>query len=531
MAQDQRAIEEANTLQRSQLLGLRYLDTRTLQQKPLYPDLLGKQEMYDQRVIPIVSSEDGITFGITTNTSPKIRDSLRTKFNDRRVQFVLISDVSYKEYMLLYDPPEKVVYSDIELNDASSEHGIEHISETLDKVKADDMLAYIVKQAFRLKASDIHLENADDDVGIRLRVHGVLHPIARLSKERYRMLTGALASAANVSTSSADPQTGQINRSFQLEDSSEIEVNLRVETVPTVHGMDAVLRLFNFDPDMLHLDKLGLSDYQQGIIGDIVQHPSGLVLIVGPTGSGKSTTLYSIINELRSPTNKIITLEDPVEYQVEGITQIPVNTQEGSSFDENLRAVLRLDPDTIMIGEIRDTETARTALQAALTGHLVLSTYHASSASAAMTRILDATDENPLFISAIRLVQAQRLIRKLDDSTKQPYQPDNMLRQQIIDVVDSLPEYVQRPDLSNITLYSPGASEENPFGFSGQVAIRELMVMTSELKELLQQKGKKVSSDRIDEVVKSSMTTMLQDGILRALAGETTIEEIYRVVR
>jgi type II secretory ATPase GspE/PulE/Tfp pilus assembly ATPase PilB-like protein len=241
-----------------------------------------------------------------------------------------------------------------------------------------------------------------------------------------------------------------------------------------------------------------------------------------------------MLNSLNSDERKIITIEDPVEYQFPGITQISVTTREGgndSSFADKLRAVLRLDPDIVMVGEIRDMDTAKTALQASLTGHLVLSTFHASSAAAALTRLMDVIGQNPLFVSAIRLVMAQRLVRRLDDNLKQAYQPDEATLNKIRQVIESLPEGTERPSLDGLQLFKPGSSEENPYGFKGQLAIREQFTMTGEMRRLLETHTKVLSSQDIEAAAsKSGMRTMLQDGILKVIAGETTIEEIYRVV-
>ena len=311
----------------------------------------------------------------------------------------------------------------------------------------------------------------------------------------------------------------------------EVTVNLRVETVPSVTGIDAVLRLFNFRKDMMSLQKLGLNDFQEKTMRDIIAHPSGLVLIVGPTGSGKTTTLYSLLNELNTDERKIITLEDPVEYQIEGITQIPVQSREGRSFSEKFRAVMRLDPDVIMVGEIRDLDTAKTALQAALTGHLVLSTYHASSASAALTRLLDAIGENPLYASAIRLIQAQRLVRRLDDKTKQPIDVSPELEHHLKTIIDSIHAQVDLSFLPGAKLYKPVPSNENPFGYSGQFAIRELLLMSPEMRQLLTRPAHELSTELIEQTaVSGGMLTMQQDGVLRALKGDTTYDEIARVI-
>lgn len=530
MALDGRAIDEQNTAKRAGLLGIAYSDTAGPAQKVLYKQYMSVPEMYAQRIVPVQATEGTVTFGITTTTSQTTMTQVAQRFGDQRVSFVLISDSGYKDYMKLYDPPPTVEYKDISLVSTEA-HSVADISATLAQVRADDMLAYLVQQAFKLGASDIHLETTIKAARVRFRVHGVLHPVATLENDKYRQLMSVLASAADISTSAMDDQTGHINRSYKLATGEDVVVNLRVETVPAVNGVDAVLRLFNFQQDRLRLDRLGLDNWQAEEINDIIHHPSGLVLIVGPTGSGKTTTLYSILNELNNPERKIITLEDPVEFQIEGITQIPVKSREGASFADKFRSVMRLDPDIIMVGEIRDNDTAKTALQAALTGHLVLSTYHAGSAAAAMTRLIDAIGENPLYISAIRLVQAQRLVRQLDDATKQAYEPDEHLRSLLAKIIEGFPEGAQAIDVNKLQLFHPGTSPQNPFGFNDQFAIRELLTMTPAMQQLLMRPAREISTSEIEKVaVQQGMLTMLQDGVVKAAAGKTTIEEIFRVV-
>jgi type II secretory ATPase GspE/PulE/Tfp pilus assembly ATPase PilB-like protein len=223
-----------------------------------------------------------------------------------------------------------------------------------------------------------------------------------------------------------------------------------------------------------------------------------------------------------------------VEYQFAGITQISVNSRESgddASFANKLRATLRLDPDIVMVGEIRDNDTAKTALQASLTGHLVLSTYHAGSASEALTRLMDVIGQNPLFVSAIRLVMAQRLIRKLDDATKIPRDPTPQELKRIQEVIAGLPAEIPKPDLTGLKLYNPGSSADNPYGFQGQIAIREQFRMTGEIRRLLEQHDSVLSAPEIEAAAsQSGMRTMLQDGILQVVAGVTTLEEVYRVV-
>lgn len=532
MSQDARRDEELNAQRRAQILGLQYADTSQITQKTLYKDLLTKEELYSMRVIPIVADQSNVTFGVTNTTSRQTMEQLRQRFLDQRANFVLISDAGYREYMKLYDPPKQVVYQDISINAANADDLMNQVSATLEQVRADDMLAYLVQQAHRLNSSDLHVETQKDFVRIRFRIDGILHPVAKLSFEKYRVLMSAIASAGNISTSSDEAQQGHIAQMIKMADGTEVDVNLRLETVPTVNGMDMVMRLFNLDQEMYNLDRLGLSPKEREVVDDIIAKPSGLVLVVGPTGSGKTTTLYSMLNSLNSEERKIITIEDPVEYQFEGITQIPVTskTTNETGFANKLRAVLRLDPDIVMVGEIRDMDTAKTALQASLTGHLVLSTFHASSAAAAISRLMDSIEQNPLFVSAIRLIMAQRLIRRLDDATKEAYTPDEKTLEGLKHVVESLPPGYDRPDLTNIQLYRPGKSAENPYGFTGQIALREQFTMTGEVRSLLEHGGEPTAQEIEEAAVRSGMLTMLQEGVLRAIAGETSLEEVLRVV-
>lgn len=532
MSQDARLDEEQATQRRAMILGMTYFDTSTPAEKPLYKDLLPLTDLYRLKIIPLRADQSNILFGITNTTSQATMSSLRQRFSDQRITYALISDNGYHDYMKLYDPPKEVNYQNLSVASFDQEKGIADVSATLAEVRADDLLAYLVKQAYQLKASDIHLERQVNSVRVRLRVDGVLHPIAQLTPDKYRQLLSAVAIAANVSTGAPEPQTGHINKEYTMATGEKVTVNLRVETVPAAYGQDVVMRLFTLRMELLKLDNLGLNDSERAVVDEVIRHPTGMVLVVGPTGSGKTTTMYSIINTLNSPERKIITLEDPIEYFMAGIVQIPVHGDEDKTgFAEKLRAVLRLDPDVVMIGEIRDEDTARTALQAALTGHLVLSTFHAYSAAAALTRMLDAVGINPLFASAMHLIMAQRLVRRLDDKTKQPYKADAALLAQLQPIIDSLPKTVKKPDLSKVTFYRSGQSPENPFGYTGQLPLREQLQMTPGVQQILRLPANQVTTEIIQKkAIEDGMITMLQDGLLKAIAGRTSLEEIYRVV-
>lgn len=534
MSDDARLDEEQATQRRARVLGMDYADTSLPGDKVLYKDIMPVAELYQLKVVPVTADRSHIMFGVTTTTSQQTMKDLQQRFQDQLVSFAIISDTGYRDYMRLYDPPKQVIYQDIAVNTAGNQELIQQVSTTLDQVRADDMLAYLVAQAHNLNASDIHIETQVKDVRVRFRIDGVLHPIAHLQPDKYHVLVSAIASAGNVSTGSDEAQQGHIAQKVKMADGNEVDVNVRLETVPTINGMDVVMRLFNMEQGMYTLDRLGLSAGERQVVDGIIAKPSGLVMIVGPTGSGKTTTLYSMLNSLNSEERKIITIEDPVEYQFPGITQISVHSAEAGndeSFAAKLRAVLRLDPDIVMIGEIRDMDTAKTALQAALTGHLVLATFHASSAGAALTRIAEITGQNPLFVSAIRLVMAQRLIRRLDDETKQPYAPSDGEWKQINEVLATLPGAIQRPNLDGLQLYKPGSSEANPYGYQGQLAIREQFTMSDALRQLLGDPKINVTTQAIEEAAaKSGMITMLQDGMLKAIAGQTSLAELNRAI-
>lgn len=531
MSEDARADEEKATQRRAQVLGMAYADTSS-PDKNLYNDLLANDELEKIHAVPLYSDEYNLKFGITNNTSQSTMDKLRKRFLDQRVEFALISDTGFKEYVRLYNPPKKVEYQDVKFSEGDNTELFNQVTETLNKVLADDVLAYLVQQTFQLKGSDIHMECQKEAVRVRIRVDGVLHPVATLSYEKYRTVLSSIAIAANISTGEPNPQTGHINKTYQLATGEEVTVNLRVEAVVTAYGLDVVMRLFNFDLALLKLDNLGLNEEERQVVDNIIDHPSGLVLAVGPTGSGKTTTLYSLLSTLNTPERKIITLEDPIEYYLPGIMQIPVDGDEDElAFAEKFRAVLRLDPDVVMVGEIRDKDTARTALQASLTGHLVLSTFHAQSSSAALTRLIDFVGINPLFASSIQLIMSQRLVRRIDESSRESYKPDDTLKRQLKEVIDTLPPNFKKPDLDSVTLYKPKPTQENPFGYKGQLAIREQLLMTEGIREILAKPPADISTDMLEKAaIKDGMTTMLQDGILKAIAGETTIDEVYRVV-
>jgi type II secretory ATPase GspE/PulE/Tfp pilus assembly ATPase PilB-like protein len=534
--QQRREHDEASTKQRAAILGVQYLDVRPIEASlPLVKNVLTVPQMYKNFIVPLEMSVDGspYRFGITTQTPQSLLQSMSREYNDRgdNIQFAMISGSGYKAFMRRYDPPKQIIYDDIEIAKDGDSETLASVSQTLNSVGTDQVFDFLIDQADKLGASDIHIENMRDKIRIRMRIDGALHPVADLDKDRYRVVMGALGSRANISSAATRPQSGHMQKDITRDGATHL-LNLRVETVPTMYGQDAVLRLFNFDESLLQLDRLNIPARQRKEIDEIISHPRGMVLMVGPTGSGKSTTLYSMLNALNTPDKKLITLEDPIEYGLTGISQIPIDSTNGQSFADGLRSVLRLDPDVVMVGEIRDQDTAKTAIQASITGHLVLSSFHANSTSAAFSRMVDLIGVNPIFSTAIRLVIAQRLVRRLVDETKEEYEPDEATKKYVRSVLGDLPDsYDEKPDLDNFKLWRPVASENAPFGYKGRVVIMEQMVVGENIQKFLRGEIEDVHAEVIEKVAKGDgMLTLEQVGVLAALRGETTLEEIGRVI-
>ena len=580
--QKRRENEEQATRERSKILGLPYADSREFEDVlPLTKGLIEIEQMHKDSILPFSTGggDKHFQFLVTSQTPSSVIEKMRQEYLDKgeRADFFLISLSGYRTLMLRFDPPKEIKYDDIKIAGEGDSETIASVSKTLSTVSTEKVFDFLIEQADKLGASDIHIENLRDEIRIRMRVDGLLHPVAKIDRDRYRIFMGELSSRANVSTASNKPQSGHMQKDIISGKSSHL-LNIRVETIPTMYGQDAVLRLFNFDESLLNLDLLGLSKEERAEINEVISHPRGLVLMVGPTGSGKSTTLYSMLNALNTTDRKIITLEDPIEYGITGISQIPIHTNDGGSFAEGLRSVLRLDPDVVMVGEIRDADTAKTAIQASITGHLVLSSFHANSTSAAFARMIDLIGVNPIFASSIRLVVAQRLVRKLskskkarritdaeakyirkvlagvspkwfkgikdvgevlaskgsskvfEDTTMAATKLDKALKAYDDDTVLS-EEDLKEFDFGDLVLYDPVPTVDAPFGYNGRMVIMEQLVVSDEMQAFIRGDVTDINTNEIEKVAKKNgMLTLEQKGVLAALRGETTLSEVSRVI-
>ena len=498
--------EEEATARRARILGLIYLDTREFEKDlPLVRSVLDKSVMHKNYIIPLQEGDEikPYQFMITSQTPSSVVERMQKEYASKglNIDFFLVSNSAFQVFMLRHDPPMQVKYDDIKISNSGDSETIQEVSKTLDSVSTDRVFDYLLNQADKLGSSDIHIENMREVIRIRMRVDGILHPVAEISRDKYRIFMGELSSRANVSTASNRPQSGHMQMDIHRDGASHV-LNIRVEMVPTMYGHDAVLRLFNFDESLLNLDLLGITEEERNAIEEVVSHPRGLLLMVGPTGSGKSTTLYSILNALNTTERKIITLEDPIEYGIPGISQIPIFTNNGGSFADGLRSVLRLDPDVVMVGEIRDSDTARTAIQASITGHLVLSSFHANSTSAAFSRMIDLIGVNPIFSSSVRVLIAQRLVRKLDEN-KEAYHPDDSTARYIRKVLEGVDLSDYDFDLNNITLWREKPSAESPFGFNGRTAIMEQLTVTEPIQKYIRGDVTDINTNDIEKTARA----------------------------
>jgi len=381
----------------------------------------------------------------------------------------------------------------------------------------------ILEFAVKSRASDIHIEAQETKTRVRYRIDGILHEKLSLPKGIHEALVSRIKilSAMKIDEKRI-PQDGRF--SFHL---GEEEVDLRVSSLPSVHGEKIVMRLLKKTGGLPTLPDLGLRGTQFRDLEEAITKPYGIILVTGPTGSGKTTTLYSILTKLNKPSVNIVTLEDPVEYQIPGINQVQINPQAGLTFANGLRSFLRQDPNIILVGEIRDTETTQLAIQAALTGHLVFSTLHTNDAATAIPRLIDLGGETFLIASVLNAAVAQRIVRKNCQHCLTTYEPPLEIQKNIKEVLgDYLPKQYQEGKPMKLTK-GQGCNDCSQTGYLGRIAIFEVLKISSTINKMILQQasGKEIET----QAKKEGLITMKQDGYLKVLDGLTTIEEILRV--
>ena len=388
------------------------------------------------------------------------------------------------------------------------------LSEEADEAPVVKVINLMIIEALRKDASDIHLEPQESALRVRYRIDGHLREAHQLPKAvqsavltRLKILSGLDITEWRL------PQDGRFK--VRLENR---EVDFRVSVLPVAHGGKVVLRVLDKSNLSVGLDHLGFLPQSIEAFKEAVKRPYGMILVTGPTGSGKSTTLYSVLNQLNAPTRNIVTIEDPVEYQLEGITQVPVNPDIGLTFASGLRAILRQSPDVVMIGESRDFETADIAMKASLTGHLVLSTLHTNDAPSAVTRLVDMGVEPFLVASSVTLIEAQRLVRKLCPRCRESFEPPKELFDRL----------GFRPDKGSTFYHAKGCHACNGTGYRGRLGIIEVLMVDEHIRELIVSKAQSWELKRY-AVEQQGMTTLREDGLKKAAMGLTTLEEVLHV--
>ena len=492
------------------------------------------------KVICFSMTDSDVKIASTDPKNPALASLLKTLAEETFTghgEIYYISQHSFDDAYKLYDkfPPPREFIAGVkltaqELESISSEiknFGILNAKLNSEK-NITELFKIILAGALQADASDIHIEAEEEKITLRYRIDGVLHVVATMPKKIWSLLDSRVKNISGLKINITEkPQDGRITLYFSAED----KMDIRVSTLPTAYGESIVMRLLRSKVTSLKFEDLGIRGKAYEDLKIQVERPTGMLVTTGPTGSGKTTTLYAILNKLNSPETKIITLEDPIEYKLEGIAQSQIDHSQGYSFASGLRSILRQDPDIIMVGELRDLETAETAIQAALTGHQVLSTLHTNDASGAIPRFLSMGSKPYLLAPALNAVIGQRLVRKIHDKCKIEVQLEPAQLERVKKLIETLPSNSgYQIDLNKLKFYrGQGCDECNSIGLKGRIGIYEIFTINQQIEaEIL---SGKTSEYKIAEIAhEGGMITMVQDGVLKALDGITTIEEIFRVV-
>jgi type IV pilus assembly protein PilB len=497
-------------------MGLPYVDVGAYEIDPQALLLLKADLMRRYAVLPIKVEDDELTLAMADPANIFAIDDVRI-VTGKEIRPVVTTQSELTAALDKFSASQANVGDMVEdLEQALGGGAEEEVEDAGEESVVARLMNQVVTEAIRTGAGDVYIEPGEREIRIRFRIDGVCQVVNTLPKKLHRQLISRLKINSGMDISERRiPQDGRFG--VVLDGKA---VDFRVAVLPVVHGEMSVLRLLRRDSIMMSLKDLGFLDQNMRWLLEALSLPYGAILVTGPTGSGKSTTLYAAINETNDPKSNLITVEDPVEYRLAGLSQVQVHEKAGLTFAAALRSILRQDPDKVMIGEIRDRETGTIAIEAALTGHLVLSTLHTNDAPSAITRLTEMGIEPFLTASAITLVLAQRLARRLCPDCKEPYVPDEALLKRI--------EFPYEP--GNLPrLYRPrGCKKCNNIGYKGRMGIHEVMKMSENIERLTVENA---SADELSRQAKSEgMLTLRDDGFSKVKMGLTSIEEILRVV-
>jgi general secretion pathway protein E len=491
------------------------VDDSAFPSEPVAEGLFPLRFLKDARVLPLAENEERILVAVADAADPFVLSAVAMAAGKPvEAAVALPSEIDSALARLYEKPAETGPEAEPELGDFDEED-IEHLKDLASEAPVIRMVNNLIQRAVESRASDIHIEPFADELKVRYRVDGILKEVDAPPVRSTAAVISRVKIMAKLNIAERRlPQDGRIPIRVQGK-----ELDLRVSTVPTMFGESVVMRLLDKESVRFDFDALGFDGTPRERLLAILEQPYGILLVTGPTGSGKSTTLYTALSRLNTQERKIITVEDPVEYQLPGINQIQVKSAIGMTFAGALRAIVRQDPDIIMVGEMRDLETARIAVQSALTGHVVLSTLHTNDAASGVTRLLDMGVEDYLLTSTVNGILAQRLVRRLCPHCRESYQ--------------ALPELAVRfarfeRGANGFELYRASGCEHcNGTGYRGRLVISEVLLMTDPIRKLVLSHATASEIQRV--AMEEGMVTMYQDGLRKALDGRTTVEEVLRV--
>jgi general secretion pathway protein E len=489
---------------------------------PIFEDLVSTRFLEEARALPVREDADRLVLAMADPLDRYVIDAFGL-VTGRQVSVLLglpseIDAAFNRLYVAGRSNIGQIVgetEGPVELEESSD---VQHLKDLASEAPVIRVVSLIMERALEARASDIHIEPFEKRLIVRFRVDGVMQEVESPPRRLSAAVISRIKIMANLDIAERRlPQDGRIKLRAKNK-----EIDLRVSTAPTMHGESVVMRVLDKGGVPLNFDTLGFDSATLKLFLDALTQPHGIVLVTGPTGSGKTTTLYTALQLLNKPDIKILTVEDPVEYQMEGINQIQVKPQIGLTFANALRSIVRQDPDVIMIGEIRDLETAQIAVQSALTGHMVISTLHTNDAPSTVNRLLDMQVEDYLLTSTVNGILAQRLVRSLCKACREPYAP--------------LPEVVEEFDLKRFAGDAPivlhraiGCEACGGTGYTGRLGIMEMMPMTDSIRSMVMRHA--VSSEIRRQAIDEGMQTLYEDGLRKVLAGIVTLDEVLRVTR
>ncbi len=514
---------------------LRYIDLRKFPIPPEALSLIPEDQARKFLAIPFFHESEEARIGVVNIMDKVVQEFLGATAREKKIKLIpyVITEDSFNRAAALYASLPKIIQvsRDVSITQADLDKfqslfdSIPELSAKMKEVNTTDFVALIFAAALKMRASDIHVEAEETKIIVRLRLDGILHEIGDVPHESWKKIIGRIKLLSALKINIDDkPQDGRIT--LVLADG---KVDIRVSTIPTAYGESVVMRVLKPQADV-GMEQLGIRGHAFEQLMHEIGRPNGMIITTGPTGSGKTTTLYTILRKKNQPGVKIITLEDPVEYKLEGINQSQIDASKGYTFADALKSILRQDPDICMVGEIRDLPTAEVAIQAALTGHLLLSTIHTNSAAGAIPRFLSMGVKPFLLAPAMNAIIGQRLVRKLCEKCKKETVLTDDEKKKITQIMSTLsPKSGETFVLDQVKfMVAPGCPECKQLGYKGRVGLYEIFAMSPAVEKIIL--GGQMSEDEIQKVaLEEGMVTMAQDGILKAATGVTSLSEVFRV--